>query len=94
MDDDDLAGLVARVKSGNEAAVRELLLRFEDEVRMMVRVRLPRSLRSQFDSMDFVQAVWKSFFSGFGREPDRWVLSSWTRDEFDALELPDLGKNL
>jgi RNA polymerase sigma factor (sigma-70 family) len=73
MDDDDLAGLVARVKSGNEAAVRELLLRFEDEVRMMVRVRLPRSLRSQFDSMDFVQAVWKSFFSGFGEEPDRFA---------------------
>ena len=30
----------------------------------MVRVRLPRSLRNQFDSMDFVQAVWKSVFTG------------------------------
>ena len=34
---------------------------------MMVRVRLPRSLRSQFDSMDFVQAVWQSVFAGRAR---------------------------
>ena len=30
----------------------------------MVRSRLPRALRSQFDSMDFVQAVWTSVFAG------------------------------
>ena len=29
----------------------------------MVRGRLPRMLRTQFDSMDFVQAVWQSFFA-------------------------------
>ncbi len=34
----------------------------------MVRARLPRKLRSQFDSIDFVQAVWQSFFSDLGRE--------------------------
>ncbi len=28
----------------------------------MVRSRLPRKLRAQFDSTDFVQAVWQSFF--------------------------------
>src|SRR4051812_6730892 len=34
--------------------------RFEGDVRTTVRGRLPQSLRSQFDSMDFVQAVWQS----------------------------------
>lgn len=28
-----------------------------------MRGRLPRMLRTQFDSMDFVQAVWQSFFA-------------------------------
>jgi RNA polymerase sigma factor (sigma-70 family) len=30
----------------------------------MVRARLPKKLRTQFDSLDFVQAVWQSFFAG------------------------------
>jgi hypothetical protein len=25
-----------------------------------------------------------------GRDPDRWVLSVWTLDQFDALDLPDI----
>ena len=29
----------------------------------MVRSRLPRKLRTQFDSTDFVQSVWQSFFA-------------------------------
>jgi RNA polymerase sigma-70 factor (ECF subfamily) len=61
----DFAGLLARAKSGDAAAIGGLLSTFEDEVRMMVRVRLPRSLRAQFDSMDFVQAVWQSVFAGW-----------------------------
>src|SRR4051812_23910899 len=60
MDDGDLAGLIARVKAGDEDAIRDLIHLFEEDVRTIVRVRLPQSLRSQFDSMDFVQAVWQS----------------------------------
>jgi RNA polymerase sigma-70 factor (ECF subfamily) len=60
--DDDFTDLMARAKSGEPAAIRDFLSRFEQEVRMMVRARLPRKLRTQFDSNDFVQAVWKSFF--------------------------------
>ena len=63
-DSDDLAGQVARARAGDEAAYRDLLQRFEPEVRMVVRGKLPRALRSQFDSMDFVQAVWQSVFTG------------------------------
>jgi RNA polymerase sigma-70 factor (ECF subfamily) len=62
-EDPEISELVARAKRGDEAAIREFLTRFEHEVRMMVRNRLPRRLRSRFDSMDFVQSVWKSFFS-------------------------------
>jgi RNA polymerase sigma-70 factor (ECF subfamily) len=69
MDDEDFVDLIARAQSGDEAAVGRLLHQYEDDVRRMVRVRLPRSLRGQFDTMDFVQAVWKSFFTGCGPDP-------------------------
>ncbi|MBV8129014.1 MAG: RNA polymerase sigma factor [Planctomycetaceae bacterium] len=59
----DISNLIARAKAGDETAIREFLTRFEPEVRIMVRGRLPRMLRTQFDSMDFVQAVWQSFFA-------------------------------
>src|SRR5262249_20807959 len=67
--DDDFTDLMARAKSGEPAAIRDFLSRFEQEVRMMVRARLPRKLRTQFDSTDFVQAVWQSFFSDLQGNP-------------------------
>jgi RNA polymerase sigma-70 factor (ECF subfamily) len=54
--------LLARIRDGNEAAARELLERYESKVRMVVRRQLPRLLRSRFDSLDFLQSVWGSFF--------------------------------
>jgi len=63
MDDSVFVDLVGKAKAGDESAAGQLLRYFEDDVRLMVRVRLPRALRSQFDSMDFVQAVWQSFFA-------------------------------
>jgi RNA polymerase sigma-70 factor (ECF subfamily) len=73
MDDEDFAGLLARVRSGDQEAASVLLHRFEHDVRMMVRVRLPRALRSQFDSMDFVQAVWQSVLTGPNQDLDRFA---------------------
>lgn len=58
--DDELNDLLSRARAGDEAAIRDFLSRFELEVTTMVRSRLPRKLRTQFDSTDFVQAVWKS----------------------------------
>ena len=72
MDEQDLAGLVGRAKTGDEAAIRELLLRFESDVRIIVRARLPRALRSQFDTMDFVQAVWASVLTKNGPDLARF----------------------
>ena len=64
MDDVDFASLIESARLGDEAAVAALLVRFEPEVRTMVRVRLPRILRNQLDSMDIVQAIWTSVFAG------------------------------
>src|SRR5436190_4901553 len=58
----DITGFLARIQSGDEAAARELLSRYEAEVRLVVRRQLPRLLRSRFDSLDFLQSVWGSFF--------------------------------
>jgi RNA polymerase sigma-70 factor (ECF subfamily) len=58
----DVRALLARIHEGDEAAARELLCRYESKVRMVVRRQLPRLLRSRFDSLDFLQSVWGSFF--------------------------------
>jgi RNA polymerase sigma-70 factor (ECF subfamily) len=58
----DISGFLARIQAGDEAAARELLTRYEAEVRLVVRRQLPRLLRSRFDSLDFLQSVWGSFF--------------------------------
>ena len=58
----DIPAFLARIQAGDEAAARELLSRYEAEVRLVVRRQLPRLLRSRFDSLDFLQSVWGSFF--------------------------------
>src|ERR1700722_16733422 len=64
MDDVVFADLIESARLGDEAAVAVLLGRFEPEGRTMVRARLPRVLRDQVDSMDIVQAIWTSVFTG------------------------------
>lgn len=58
----DLAGVLERIRAGDEDAARELLRLYEAEVRLVVRRQLPRLLRSRFDSLDFLQSVWGDFF--------------------------------
>ncbi len=58
----ELTEFLRRIQAGDESAARELLRRFEAEVRLVVRRQLPRLLRSRFDSLDFLQSVWGSFF--------------------------------
>src|SRR6516162_10256414 len=58
----DIRELLARIQAGDEEAARELLGHYESKVRMVVRRQLPRLLRSRFDSVDFLQSVWGSFF--------------------------------
>lgn len=58
----ELRVFLARIRQGDEDAARELLVRYEAQVRLVVRRQLPRLLRSRFDSLDFLQSVWGSFF--------------------------------
>jgi RNA polymerase sigma-70 factor (ECF subfamily) len=61
-DENEIATFLERIQTGDEAAARELLTRYEAEVRLVVRRQLPKLLRSRFDSLDFLQSVWGSFF--------------------------------
>jgi RNA polymerase sigma factor (sigma-70 family) len=56
--------LMARVRTGSPEAARELFDRYGEHVRRVVRRKLHQRLRSQYDSLDFQQAVWASFFTG------------------------------
>ncbi|MFO0960981.1 MAG: sigma-70 family RNA polymerase sigma factor [Isosphaeraceae bacterium] len=65
----DLHDILARVRGGDEQAAQQLLASFEAEVRLVVRRQLPRLLRSRFDSLDFLQSVWGSFFRRVRTDP-------------------------
>jgi RNA polymerase sigma factor (sigma-70 family) len=56
----DFAGLIARVKDGDESAIRLLIERYGPQVQIMVRRRLPARIRNRFDTVDFTQDVWSS----------------------------------
>ncbi|MDB5352245.1 MAG: polymerase sigma factor, sigma-70 family [Planctomycetota bacterium] len=71
-EESDIAGFLARIAAGDDDAARELLTRYEAEVRLVVRRQLPRLLRSRFDSLDFLQSVWGSFFLRVRGEPGQF----------------------
>ncbi|HKI31931.1 MAG TPA: sigma-70 family RNA polymerase sigma factor [Gemmataceae bacterium] len=60
---DEFGDLMRRLADGSEDAARELLDRYGEHILRVVRRKLNRELRSKFDSVDFVQAVWASFFA-------------------------------
>lgn len=51
-----------QIRDGSEEAAWELVERYGERVQRAVRRSLNRQLRSKFDSLDFVQLVWYSFF--------------------------------
>lgn len=55
--------LMDRVQAQAPDAVGELLNRYGPHILRVVRRRLKPEIRSKFDSTDFVQAVWASFFA-------------------------------
>lgn len=59
----DFAELMQRVTTGSEGASRQLIERYGAHIIRIIRRKLHRSLRPKFDSADFVQAVWASFFA-------------------------------
>ncbi len=68
----ELTTFINRIRSGDETAAQDLLARYEAQVRLVVRRQLPRLLRSRFDSLDFLQSVWGSFFRQIHASPDEF----------------------
>ncbi|MGH7199663.1 MAG: RNA polymerase sigma factor [Planctomycetaceae bacterium] len=60
---DEFLQLMDEVRAGSAEAVDRLLERYGPYILTVVRRRLGRTLRSKFDSQDFQQSVWKSFFA-------------------------------
>jgi RNA polymerase sigma factor (sigma-70 family) len=59
---DDLAVLLDACRRGDPTATAELVRRYLPYVRAAVRRRLASGMRIRFDSQDFAQDVWLSFF--------------------------------
>jgi RNA polymerase sigma-70 factor (ECF subfamily) len=59
----DFQQAIERVCSGSQEAVWELIETYGPHIKRVVRRRLHQRLRSKFDSLDFVQMVWASFFA-------------------------------
>src|SRR5262249_31704107 len=60
---EDFRALMQRVCDGEAGAAQELVDRYGRAILVAVRRRMSPKLRSEFDSADFVQAVWASFFA-------------------------------
>jgi RNA polymerase sigma-70 factor (ECF subfamily) len=54
--------LIAEVRAGSQDAAWTLIERYGPHIQQVVRRRMHARMRSKFDSVDFVQAVWASFF--------------------------------
>jgi RNA polymerase sigma factor (sigma-70 family) len=54
--------LMERMRQGCPEAAREILERYGEAIRHVVRRRMDKRLRPIYDSLDFCQNVWASFF--------------------------------
>ncbi|HMC65335.1 MAG TPA: sigma-70 family RNA polymerase sigma factor [Gemmataceae bacterium] len=63
----EFAALMERIRQGSEGAAEELVARHGPDILRVVRRRLSRRIRSKFDSADFTQSVWRSFFANAAR---------------------------
>lgn len=60
---EDFRTLMDKVRQGSEDAAWQLIDQYGPHILRAVRRRLNARMRSKFDSADFVQAVWASFFT-------------------------------
>jgi RNA polymerase sigma-70 factor (ECF subfamily) len=64
---DDFPALMERVLAGSPDAARALIDHYGPALLRAIRRNLHRRLRTQFDSLDFAQDVWASFFAELPR---------------------------
>ena len=60
----ELARLFREARNGSEDAARRIITRYSAAIRRTVRHSLHQKLRAKFDTCDFEQEVWASFFGG------------------------------
>lgn len=60
----DYVALLTRARQGDRAALAELAVRYEPELRVVARVLLGKALRPHLDSLDLVQSVHRSLMVG------------------------------
>jgi RNA polymerase sigma-70 factor (ECF subfamily) len=60
---EEFRAMMAEVRAGCPRAAQAVFERFNPHVRRVVRRHLAHRLRRQYDSVDFLQAVWASFFT-------------------------------
>jgi RNA polymerase sigma-70 factor (ECF subfamily) len=71
--DASFVDLLQRVREGDQNAAEQLMKVYGAHLIRAVRQNLHRRLRPYFDSMDFVQDVWGSFFSA---PPEKWTFQN------------------
>jgi RNA polymerase sigma-70 factor (ECF subfamily) len=59
---EEFENLMQGVRAGDQEAARKLFKLYGKQIQIVVRSRLSQPLRSRFDSVDFAQDVWASFF--------------------------------
>lgn len=69
----EFAELMRRVQEGDREAAELIHKLYAEHIRRAVRRRLHERLRSKFDSLDFVQDVWASFFAD---APDKYAFET------------------
>ncbi len=85
--DETFRNLIRRVREGSEEAAWDLVNQYGESIRRAVRRALNEKLRSKFDSLDFVQIVWNSFFHARGK------LDRFDHPEELAAYLTTMAKN-
>lgn len=85
--DSPFEAAVKELCTGSEEAVWDFIQTYGPHIQRVVRRRLHHKLRSKFDSVDFVQMVWVSFFA----TPDR--LAQFDKPEDVIRYLVVMAKN-
>jgi RNA polymerase sigma-70 factor (ECF subfamily) len=83
---EEFTSLMQRVRAGSQEAAQLLVEQYGNHILRVVRRMLHRKLRSKFDSLDFQQDVWASFFAD---QPQK----SFDRPEALAAFLAKVARN-
>ena len=59
----DFSALMDELRGGSQEAAQRILEEYGPHVIRVIRRKLAKQMRTKFDSQDFAQAVWASFFS-------------------------------